>query len=187
MTLLNNDRIVLAEHSYLIDLPTTQYQDSVTGILFKENYGSQTIFSSNQAVLLNSSFVAALNYDSQSVANASRLRAIVINEPNDYRKITDSSNQMLVSPVIVANLKPKTFFDSRANVSLVFQPKITGIPDSQLVCAYYNEISSSWNSSSCSSPVKRLDRYECSCSDVLWSTTVPTTTSGKCLLPYRTN
>ena len=187
VTLLDNDRIVLAAESYLIALPTMQNQDSITGVLFEENYRSQTILTSNQAVLLNSSFGAAFNYDNQSVANASRLSALVINDPSDYQKITDSSDLRLISAVIITSLKPKTFFDSRANVSLIFQPTDSSIPTNQLVCAYYDQSSSSWNSSSCTLPVMNVGRYECSCSDVLQSVTVPTSTPGKYQLSFQIN
>lgn len=175
----NTNRIVSAANSYVVLLPPVENHDLVTGIAFEENYLSQTIRTSNQSLLQNSNFTAAIMYDPTSVANASQLSALVINEPDDYRTFTDSLDQKLISPVIVTILKFETSSVSSANISLIFRPTTTDAPVNQLVCAYYDVKTSSWNSSGCTSPVKNSDRYECFCIDTLRSNPEPPTPSGK--------
>ena len=186
LTISNTNRIVSAAGSYLIVLPTVENNDLVTGISFEENYLSQTIRTSNQN-LQNSNFTAAVMYDPQSAANALQLNALVINEPSDYRTITDSSDQKLMSPVIITILKSKTSSVSFANVSLIFRLTTTDVPVSQLVCAYYDANSSDWSTVGCTPPVKNSNRYECFCSDTLWSTPEPSSASGKYRILFRPN
>lgn len=179
LTMLSSYQMISAADSYLLVLPTAANRHSITGIAFAENYRSETVQTSNQDPVKSSNFTAAIMYDHISVANASQLNVLVINDPIDYRAVTETSEQKLMSPVFISILKPQPSSVGSVNVSLSFRVTTADIPASQLRCAYYDAKNSSWSGSGCTAPVKNSDRYECSCNDTFWSSPEAPSTSGK--------
>lgn len=177
----NDSIIISALETFIIALPTSQNNDSVIGAVFKENYQSQTILNSNKADIVNSNISAAAIFDPISPVDVTMLNILLINNPFDYHYFTNSSNERLISSVIVTNVQRKNSISNPMNISLFFQPKnISARADDRFMCAYYDINSSSWNNSSCTPPIYNVtfDRYECSCNDTSGSSVEPTTTTS---------
>ncbi len=177
-----NNNIVCAANSFIAAQPIHRSNDTVIGASFSRNYQSQIIFNSNQPAVVNSNISAATIFNRTSLADATILNILLIDKPLDYQHFTNLTNERLVSPVIVTNVRGKNSLYNQMNVSLFFRPEnVPNIAMDNFICAYYDINSSSWNKSACTSPIynSSYNRYECFCTGMSQSFTEFSFSSGK--------
>ena len=150
----------------------TNTSDLVVGATFLTGKQGTIVTNASLPIDLDKNITAGIVFRLQPfVRNISFVRALVIDQPDDYRNINDTGNGKLASSVIIAQLEDQErTLITRVNISLYLRPiqrylGETPAKDAQFYCAFYDRNSNSWNGSGCSKPIYNAtyDRYECDC------------------------
>ena len=153
-------------------LTTNPVQDEriILGASFRTGIGGNYVDNFNKPQIINSAISSAVIFNNDSLINASTLAIAVISDTTVYANVDNSSNQQLVSQLIVTELRTRSEIESyntNISVSLYFQiiSQANVAQDPEFTCVFYDTTTLRWNSSGCTVPTfnPAFNRFECSC------------------------
>lgn len=149
--------------------PTTCDSQTVIGASFTVDIGSNIIEVENVVNVIAGDLSAAayVNFTAHC-RNVSRFNMLIINNPTVYETPSGSTDQKLVSSIIMAKVNTVESINVPLTIHLYFQDlRNNGTPDvDNYICAFYDKNISAWNSAGCSPSTynSTLNRFECQCS-----------------------
>ncbi|CAF4152009.1 unnamed protein product, partial [Rotaria magnacalcarata] len=162
------------------------------GATFTRGIGGAGVGIPNGTDTLSSNATAAALFESKSLSDVKSFSMLIIDSPDTYRNIDNSTKRNLVSSVIVASPQRNIASSNAINIALYFrvlpgfEPKVPA----DYFCSFYDTNTQAWNESGCTHPTynESLDRYECNCSHtttfaLVWSPKVCQCSSSEVLLP----
>ena len=146
--------------------PDLSSNDSIAlGLIFPRSIDGAVVSSSNIYDQLNHNFSVGSNVGIESLDNVTSFNMLIISDATTFQNADNTSNRKLVSSIVVATINPPKLDRMGINISLYFRDLNRTPPKGHHLCAFFDTITSQWNSSGCSTPEykKDLDRYECVC------------------------
>ncbi|CAF1664020.1 unnamed protein product, partial [Rotaria magnacalcarata] len=162
------------------------------GATFTRGIGGAGVGIPNGSDTLSSNATAAALLESKSLSDVKSFSMLIIDSPNTYRNIDNSTKRNLVSSVIVASPQRNIASSNAINIALYFRvlPEFEPKVPADYFCSFYDTNTQAWNESGCTHPTynESLDRYECNCSHtttfaLVWSPKVCQCSSSEVLLP----
>ncbi|CAF1585317.1 unnamed protein product, partial [Didymodactylos carnosus] len=130
--------------------------------------GGEAVATTNITSLLQDVSAAITVDDTDEFRNVTRLKVLLINNPDNYLQY-DTGNSSLVSPIIIVSTNPKV---NNTSVQLYFSSIKYGVNPNQtrlLLCSFWD--GTAWNSSGCGIPnrisdlvLQQTSIYWCTCS-----------------------
>ncbi|CAF4743788.1 unnamed protein product [Rotaria socialis] len=162
------------------------------GATFTRGIGGAGVGIPNGIDTFSSIATAAALLESKSLSDVKSFSMLIIDSPNTYRNIDNSTKRNLVSSVIVAAVQRDIASSNAVNISLYFQVlpeyKPSGFPE--YFCSFYDTTYQKWNDFGCTHPThnESLDRYECNCNHtttfaLVWSPKLCQCNTSEVLLP----
>ena len=157
--------------------------DTILGSSLKREVHSEIIKNSTKRNVINATVTAAALISDQSVDNINVLRMFILGDPTAYKTLDRSNRQTVVSSVIVISAQGKEK-QLIINVTLYLKNLTNDNPhtDGQYSCAFFDTMTSRWNTSGCTVPQYNdvHSRFECTCNHLtsfalIWS---PRSVSG---------
>lgn len=166
---LNSTAIINTTNAFLMVVSPDEENDTIIGLSFQSNAGGQLIRNSNQYEFINSNLSVLAMISPDSLRDVTHLNMLLIDKPDYYHRFTNSTNEILLSAIIVAKIQRNQSSFERMNISLYFTKQwnddLIETATGYFVCSYYDTNYSRWNESGCTLPVYNamFSRYECHC------------------------
>lgn len=154
---------------FLMVASINQAKNMTIGVSFKSESGGELIRSASRYQMIDSKVSALALINPESLRGVTHLSMLVIDKPDYYHSFTNSTNEILVSSIIVAKVQRNQSLSVPMNISLYFTKRwtneFTEKSAGHFICSYYDTGSLNWKEFGCTLPVynARFDRYECSC------------------------
>lgn len=163
-----NSAISIGDNRSVVVVAQPVKQDGVwiIGGYLQEGTNERLVNNRTKQHVLNSRFTAGaiLQFDDATVIDF--LSILILGRPEPYRNLARTTNQTLVSPVLIMSAKKDgSLYPS--NIDLYFQllPDVERDKLDRYQCSFYNSSTLMWEQTGCS-PVRynvEQKRYECSC------------------------